>query len=128
MNVRVEHEQGRVPITVFYVQGQVNMGSTPQLEQVASGEYDSGMRNLLIDLSETTSLTSAGLRTLLWLYRLLENSSPRASGPRQTSSHLKLLNLPPNLLYVIQISGFDSFIDIYDDLPAAVASFGAQDS
>src|SRR5512136_927513 len=112
MNIRVEHEQGRVPITVLYVQGQINMGTTAQLEQVASAEYDSGMRNLLIDLSETTSLTSAGLRTLLWLYRLLEGSSPRTSGPRPKSSHLKLLNLLPTLLRVVEISGFDSFIEI----------------
>ncbi len=42
-------------------------------------------------------------------------------------AHLKLLNLPPNLQQVIQISGFDTFLDIYDDLPAAIASFGAQD-
>jgi anti-anti-sigma factor len=127
MNIRVVHEQGRVPVTVFYVQGQINMGSTPQLEQTARAEYDNGMRDLLIDLSDTTSLTSAGLRTLAVLYRLLEDSSSGASGSRRTAAHLKLLNPPSDLRRVIQISGFGSFIDIYDDLPTAVASFGAQD-
>ena len=127
MNIRVAHEQGRVPVTVFYVQGQINMGSTPQLEQTARAEYDNGMRDLLIDFSETTSLTSAGLRTLAVLYRLLEDPSSGASGSRRKSAHLKLLNLPPDLRRVIQISGFDGFIEIYDDLPTAVASFGAQD-
>jgi anti-anti-sigma factor len=127
MNIRVEHEQGRVPVTVFFIQGQINMGSTPQLEKMARTEYDNGMRDLLIDLSETTSLTSAGLRTLVVLYRLLEDSSSDASGSRRKSAHLKLLNLPPELRQVIQISGFDSFIEIYDDLPTAVASYGAQD-
>ena len=127
MNIRIAHEQGRVPVTVFYVQGQINMGSTPQLEKMARTEYDNGMRDLLIDLSDTTSLTSAGLRTLAVLYRLLEDSSSDASGSRRKSAHLKLLNPPSDLRRVIQISGFDSFIAIYDDLPAAVASFGAQD-
>lgn len=127
MNIRVAHEQGRVPVTVLYVQGQINMGSTPQLEQTARAEYDNGMRDLLIDLSDTTSLTSAGLRTLAVLYRLLEDSSSDASGSRRTAAHLKLLNPPSDLRRVIQISGFSSFIDIYDDLPTAVASFGAQD-
>ena len=127
MNIRVAHEQGRVPVTVFYVQGQINMGSTPQLEQTARAEYDNGMRDLLIDFSETTSLTSAGLRTLAVLYRLLEDSSTDASGSRRKSAHLKLLNLSTDLRRVIQISGFDIFIEIYEDLPTAVASFGTQD-
>jgi anti-anti-sigma factor len=127
MNIRVAHEQGRVPVTVFYVQGQINMGSTPQLEKMARAEYDNGMRDLLIDFSETTSLTSAGLRTLAVLYRLLEDSSTDASGSRRKSAHLKLLNLPTDLRRVIQISGFDNFIEICEDLPTAVASFGTQD-
>jgi len=128
MIIRVAHEQGRVPVTVFYVQGQINLGSAPQLEKMARTEYDNGMRDLLIDLSEATSLTSAGLRTLVVLYRLLGDSSSDASGSRRKSAHLKLLNLPPDLRQVIQIAGFDRFIDIHGDLPAAVASFGAQDS
>jgi anti-anti-sigma factor len=127
MNIRVAHEQGRVPVTVFTVQGQINLGSTAQLEQAARAEYDNGMRDLLIDLSEATSLTSAGLRTLLSLYRLLENPSSGASGTRQKAVHLKLLHLSPDLQRVMQIASFDDFIDIYDDLPTAVASFGTQD-
>ncbi len=128
MNIRVAHEQGRVPVTVLYVQGQINLGSAPQLETTARTEYDNGMHDLLIDLSEATSLTSAGLRTLLVLYRLLEGPSSDASGSQRKSAHLKLLNLPPDLRRVIQIAGFDRFIDIHDDLPTAVASFGAQGS
>ena len=127
MNIRVAHEQGRVPITVFYVDGQINMGSTAQLEQMARAEYDNGMRDLLIDLSKASSLTSAGLRTLQVLYRPLDDPSSDASAARHKSLHLKLLNLPPDLRRVIQITGFDRFIDIYDDLPTAITSFGIQD-
>jgi hypothetical protein len=38
MNIRVTHEQGRVPVTVFTIQGQINLGSTAQLEQMARAE------------------------------------------------------------------------------------------
>jgi anti-sigma B factor antagonist len=127
MNVRITHEQGRVPVTVFYVEGQLNLGSAAQLEQMARTEYDKGMRDLLIDLSEASSLTSAGLRALLVLYRLLDDPSSGAGASRPKSSHLKLLNVPPDLQRVFQISGFDFFINLYDDLPTAIASFGAQD-
>ena len=127
MNIRVAHEDGHVSVTVFYVQGQINMGSTTQLEQLARAEYDEGMRDLLIDLSEASSLTSAGLRTLLMLYRLLDAPLSGKSAAQLKSSHLKLLNVPPNLQQVIQISGLDNFIASYDDLPTAIASFEAQD-
>ncbi len=123
MNIRVTYEQGRVPVTVFYVQGQINMGSTALLEQTARAEYDKGMRDLLMDLSEATSLTSAGLRTMLVLYRMLGEPSTDAGGSRLKSSHLKLLNVPPELQRVLQIAGLDLFINSYDDLPTAVASF-----
>ena len=123
MNIRIAHEQGRVPVTVFYVQGQINLSSTAQLERMARAEYDRGARHLLFDLSETTSLTSAGLRTLLALYRLLESPSSEASGSRRKSAHLKLVNLSPDLRRVLKIAGFEAFIDIYDDLPTAIASF-----
>ncbi len=127
MNIRVAYEAGRVPVTVFYVQGQINMGSTSQLEQLARAEYDKGMRDLLIDLSAASSLTSAGLRTLLVLYRLLDAPLSGSGAAGLKSSHLKLLNVPPNLQHVIQLSGLDNFIDSYDDLPTAIASFGTQD-
>jgi anti-anti-sigma factor len=122
MNIRIAQEHGRVPVTVFYVQGQLNLGSADQLEQAARAAYDHGMRNLLLDLSETTSLTSAGLRAVHALYQLL--GEPGAGGAAPKSAHLKLLNPPPALRRVLEIAGFDSFIAILDNLPAAIQSFG----
>ncbi len=121
MNLRIERAQGRVPITVLHIAGQVNLGTSEQLEQTARAEYDQGMRNLLIDLSETTSLTSAGFRVLHALYLLLENPQPGTGEIK--SAHLKLLNPSPDLRRVIRIAGFDDYIEVCDDLTAAIASF-----
>lgn len=123
MDIRIEQQTGRVPVTVFHVQGQINLGTADQLDKMARAEYEKGMRNLLIDLSETTSLTSGGFRTLHALYLLLDNPGTGPSTPM--SAHLKLLNPPPSMRRVIQIAGFDSFIQVCDDLPSAIASFGA---
>ncbi len=122
MELRIERAQGQVPVTVVHVQGQVNLGTADQLEQAVRAEYDKGMRNLLIDLSETTSLTSAGFRVLHALYLLLEQVNPGAAG-QAPAAHLKLLNPPPDLRRVIRIAGFDSYLPVCDDRTNALASF-----
>jgi hypothetical protein len=60
------------------------------------------------------------------LYQLLNDPLPGAGGALRKSPHLKLLNPPPALRRVLQIAGFDVFIDIFDDLQTAIDSFGAQ--
>ena len=123
MNIRVAQEQGRVPITVFHIQGQMNLGTAEQLEQAARAALDGGTRYLLVDLSEVSSLTSAGLRALHGLYRMLGAFSADGREARK-SANLKLLNPLPDIRRVLQVAGFDSFIDIHDDFRTAVASFG----
>jgi anti-anti-sigma factor len=122
MNITVTQEQGRVPVTIFHVEGRVNMGSAQELEEKARSAYADGMRDLLIDLSGVLSMTSAGLRAIHVIFKLLEDK-PVAGGVEHKSMHLKLSNPPAEIRRVFQISGFDRFIDIHDDLQAALASF-----
>ena len=62
MNIRVSQEQGRVPITVYRLEGRVNLGNADELERMAQQAHADGMRDLIIDLETVTSLTSAGMR------------------------------------------------------------------
>ena len=39
------------------------------------------------------------------------------------AAHFKLLNPSSDLIRVLKVAGFDSFIEIYEDLDEAVASF-----
>ena len=126
MNVRIAHEQGRVPVTVFYVQGRSTWVAPHNWNRLARAEYDNGMRNLLVDLSETTSLTSAGLRTLLALYRLLDDPSSGTTASRPKSSHLKCSMFRPIYSGCFKSPALTFSSTIYDDLTKAVASFGVQ--
>ena len=60
--VQISQAQGRIPVTVFQLQDRVNLGNFTELEQAARDEFDTGMRDLVIDLSQTPSLTSIGVR------------------------------------------------------------------
>jgi anti-anti-sigma regulatory factor len=131
MNIVFSQEQGRVPVTVLRPQDRINLGNAGHLEQAGREAFARGARNLLIDLSEVPSLTSAGLSALRTLYQLLADQAPPVSeeitpthvSSRARSRHLKLLNPTPEVRRVLNIAGFDAFIDIHDDLQTAVQSF-----
>jgi anti-anti-sigma factor len=114
--VTVSQAQGRVPVTVFQLQDRLNMGNTAELDQAAKEAYDAGGRNMVIDLSKAPSLTSAGIRTILVIYKMLTE-------PEEKAKHLKLVCPTPYVRQVLDIAGLLDFIEIYDSLDAAVASF-----
>ena len=133
MDIVTLQEQGRVPVTVFQVKGRINLGNAEQLQTQAQEAFEAGTRNLLIDLTEVPSMTSAGLRAIIHIYHLLGGGPSRESGEaiRQApasgslkSPHLKLLNPAPHVRRVLQIAGFGMFVEIYENMQDAIASFG----
>lgn len=112
--VQISQADGRVPVTIFHLQDRVNLGNFAELEQAAKDEFDKGMRNLVIDLSETPSLTSIGVRALVIIHKML--SADRAK-------HLKLANPLPLIREMLEISGVTQYVEIYDTVEDAVKSF-----
>ena len=122
--ITVSQAQGRVPVTIFHVRERINMSNTAELESMANEAYAKGTRHLLLDLTDAPSVTSAGIRSIISLYRLLEQ--PAAKDPASVSAkaaHLKLLNLSAYVREVLTIAGVLEFLETYDDLEQAVASF-----
>lgn len=56
--------QGRVPVTILYIKGQLDSSNYGKLHTAANDAFEEGMRYLILDFSETTFLTSAGLRAI----------------------------------------------------------------
>lgn len=112
--VQVSQAQGRIPVTVFHLRDRVNLGNYDELERIAQDKVDQGMRDLVIDLSQTPSLTSIGVRALIVIYKLLS-----AEG----GSHFKLAGPIPAIREMLEIAGITQQIEIYDTVAEAVASF-----
>jgi anti-anti-sigma factor len=112
--VKVSQVQGRVPVTVFYIQDRINLGNYKLMEEAARKAYDNGTRNLVIDLSASESLTSIGIRALVIIHKILS-----AEGGR----HLKLTGIIPPIREMLGIAGITQFIELYDTVDEAVASF-----
>lgn len=129
-DIDISHEQGRVPVTVFHLKGDLN--NEEPLQSKAQEIYKTGMRHLILDLSDVPYISSAGLRALHQVYMLLRSDSANdndqdvSKGIRAgtyKSPHLKLLKPSQNAVKALSVSGYDMFLEIHKTLADAVASF-----
>jgi hypothetical protein len=84
-----------------------------------------------LDLKDLQVITSAGLGALQTIYKLFTPKEEilawekEQHGEPYKSAYFKLAAAPPNIYYVLNITGFLSNIPVYPDLPAALESFKA---
>ncbi len=132
MELVVSHEQGRVPVTVFRVKGDIDMTTSEELLEQARQVFEAGTTNLLIDLAEVLYMSSAGIRALNSIFNRLRTDSPAESDEAMRkglaagtfkSPHLKLLNPSSAVRQVLSMTGIDMFLEIHRNLKDAVASF-----
>lgn len=112
--VKISQAQGRIPVTVFQLQDRINLGNFAELEETAREAHTNGMRDLVLDLSETVSLTSIGIRAIVIIHKMLS-----ADGGK----HLKIANPMPYIREMLDIAGVTQYIEIYNTVDEAVASF-----
>ena len=136
MNIITSVEQGNVPVTIIRPEGRLDGQSYQALIASATEAYEAGARNILLDLSELIYISSAGIvafHTMALLLRGealpdLENGwdalrsayRSRASGIQK---HLKLLNPRPEVLNVLDMVAFTSFLEVFQDKEAALRAF-----
>ena len=72
---------------------------------------------LILDISKVDSFTSAGIRALLVIYKLLAGEEGRSS------QHVKLVSPTSYVREVLEVSGVADSIEIYDTLEEAIGSF-----
>jgi anti-anti-sigma factor len=134
MDVTILHHQGSVPVTVFRVDGDIDSSNHEELERIVFQEIDAGTRFVLFDLSEVPFMSSAGFRTFMKVFKRLRALSEGVSEEdlhkgintgTYKSPNLKLYK--PNKLVAgtMKIAGFDMFLEVHEDLQAAIASFQA---
>lgn len=134
MEFKVSTENGRVPITVLHVDGNIDASSYQEFQSMAKKLIDGGTIYLLIDLSHAPFVSSAGLRALHAVSNELRARNPNAnlsdeqmkkgiSAGTYKSPHLKLLNLSPQTKTAFETSGLDMYIETFTDRKAAIASF-----
>ena len=134
MEIKVFTENGRVPVTVIHVDGNIDSATHEEFQARAEEAIKGGARHILVDLSHTKFVSSAGLRALNNLFNKLRSFDPDSnlsdeemkkgiSAGTYKSPHLKLLNLSQDARTAFEMAGFDMFIETHTDMKTAVASF-----
>jgi anti-anti-sigma factor len=134
MDIQVTTANGRVPVTVMHVNGNIDALTYEQFQAKADELIQDGARYLLIDLAKCPFVSSAGLRALHQIFNKLRSKETGntlseeevrrgISAGTYRSPHLKLVNLSKETRSAFELSGFDMFIDTFDDEHAAIASF-----
>jgi anti-anti-sigma factor len=115
--VTFSQECGRVPVTILHVNDRLNMGNTARLEEAARQAGETGSRHMVIDLCNAPSLTSAGIRSIVIIYKQLTPSG-------DASRHLALACPVESVREVLRISGLLEYIPVFEDVKSAVAALG----
>lgn len=112
--IQISQAQGQPHITVFEIRGRINLGNYRELEQAAQQAYEKGTRNLVMDFSGVDSLTSIGIRSLVFIHKMLaENGDGR----------LKLAGVLPFIREMLEIAGVAQFLDMHETTADAIAAF-----
>lgn len=101
-------------VSTVHIAGRVDGLTADTLQQVFSGEVGVGRHNLVADFREVDYTSSAGLRVLLGTVK----------EARSRGGDLRLAGLRPEVLNVLELSGFTGILKVFDTVEDAVASFG----
>lgn len=136
MNISVSQAQGNVPVTVIKLDGQLDGQNYQDLIAKAQELYKAGTRDFLLDLSELTYISSAGLVALHSMALLSRGeelpdteggwSAYRSMGRSSEAGmqkHVKILNPHSEVMGVLDMVGFSNVFEIYTDFDEAVKSF-----
>jgi anti-anti-sigma regulatory factor len=136
MDISVSQAQGSVPVTVLKLDGQLDGQTYQDLIGKAQDLYNSGSRDFVLDLSDLTYISSAGLVALHSVALLTRGeelpdveggwSAYRSMGRSSEAGvqkHVKLLNPRSEVMGVLDMVGFGNVFEIYTNLDEAVNSF-----
>jgi anti-anti-sigma factor len=136
MNISVSQAQGKVPVSIIKLDGQLDGQNFQELISKAQELYSTGQRDFLLDLSDLTYISSAGLVALHSLALLTRGeelpdveggwSAYRSMGRSSEAGlqkHVKLLNPRSEIMGVLDMVGFSNVFEIYTDREEAVNSF-----
>ncbi len=136
MNISVSQAHGKVPVTVIELDGQLDGQNYQELIAKAREVYEAGAHDLLLDLTNLTYISSAGLVALHSVALLLRGEalpdteqgwsayrSMGRGGQAGIQKHVKLLNPRPEVNSVLDMVGFLSVFEIYSDRDEAAKSF-----
>lgn len=137
MNISVSQAQGRVPVAVVKLDGQLDGQTYQDLVSKAKELYAAGGRDFLLDMSDLSYISSAGLVAMHTIALLLRGeavsdsedgwasmrAAKKTASDEKKQEHIKLLNPRDEVKSVLDMVGFGNVFEVFTDLDEAVKSF-----
>jgi anti-sigma B factor antagonist len=108
----------RGDVITVHISGSVDGLTAEDLQRVFSSAVEAGHHNVVADFGEVDYTSSAGLRVLL---ATLKHTRSRGGDLRLAGPH-------PEVLKVLNLSGFTGILRVFDTVDDAVESFGGRGS
>jgi len=101
-------------VTILEPKGKITIGvGDVALREAVLHQLEAGNKKILIDMSGVGTMDSSGIGELVAAYTSVNNRGGK----------LKLLNLPPKISDILQITQLITVFEVHDDEDEAVASF-----
>lgn len=100
-------------ITILSLNGSIDALTAPKITEYIQGLVTDGKIKLVADFSAVDYTSSAGLRVLLGAIK-----ETRAQG-----GDMRLVEVQPDVLKVLNLSGFTNILKLFDDLDSALDSY-----
>jgi anti-sigma B factor antagonist len=100
-------------LDLLELDGRVDSNTVSTLHEVLNRRIDQDTSNIVVDLSQVTYISSAGLRELVAALKRV----------RKRGGDLRLCAPPMRVTEVIELTGLNSLFEIFDDQTMAVGSF-----
>ena len=138
MNIIVEQAGTEKPVTILEIQGELDGKTYKSLIQQVEQLYQSGTRRLLLDLSEMTFMSSAGLVGLHTAVMVMRGQQPpdmehgwnvmreithNINSTTGYDVNCKLLQPQPRVQMTLEITGISQLLETFTDRETAVNSF-----
>ncbi|HJZ46205.1 MAG TPA: STAS domain-containing protein [Roseiflexaceae bacterium] len=136
MHMTIEQVQGRVPIAILAIHGDMDASNYEQVIDKARELYAAGTRHLLLDLGNMPFMGSSGVVAIHSVALLLRGEQPpdpqdgwqayhsidhaRGGG---VQAQVKLLDPQPRVARTLQLTSMSDLFEIHSDRQAAIASF-----
>ncbi len=136
MEITVSKAEGRVPVHIIQLNGDLDGSSYKDLIAAAQKLYDEGVRTLLLDLAGVGFMSSAGLAALHILTKMFRGE--KAPDPEDgwatfhdmgeisssgSQNNVKLLAPTAKIIEVLDMVGFTPLYEIFTDRDEAVQTF-----
>lgn len=111
MKILARNERG---VTILTLKGKITIGvGDVALRSAVYEALEAGARNILLELSGVSTVDSSGIGEMVNAFTTVT----------ERGGKLKLVDLPPKVADILQITQLIQVFEVYDDLDEAVGSF-----